>query len=230
MRPYWKMTLAALVRLVRKPLAVAGFIVTVFAVFASSTGLLGITYADESATPAEAQRFVKDFGGRAIAALTDPKITTAVRQERFTALLDEGFDVAAIGRFVLARHWRQLTKDQKQQFIALLHKMIVVNYAARFKEFSGVTLHVKGAASAAQGGINVESLVTQPRGGPVKILWKMFPYPGDMTFRVVDVVLDGVSMSITQRSEFAGAIQRLGTLEAFLSDLETRVQRAFNAQ
>ncbi|MDR1267509.1 MAG: ABC transporter substrate-binding protein [Holosporales bacterium] len=188
----------------------------------------------EPAAPSvdKAQTMIRDFGSRAIKALTDPAITVPERQKRFATLLEEGFDVSTIARFVLGRHWRRLTEPQQERFIALLRKMIVVNYAARFREFAGVLMQVKGAEPAAQGGVNVTSLITPPRSGPVKVVWKMFPASeGAHGFKIVDVVIDSVSMSVTQRSEFASVIQRLGdNLESFLSDLGTRVQRAFEFQ
>ncbi|MDR0407255.1 MAG: ABC transporter substrate-binding protein [Holosporales bacterium] len=211
------------------PLHLLRMIATVFGIGILAECPFRVTYSDEAAISAEAQQFIADFGKRAIMALTNPNIAAPIRQERFAVLLDEGFDVAAIGRFVLARHWRRLTNEQKQQFITLFRKMIVVNYAARFREFFGVVLQVKGATCVAQGGVNVESVITLPRGGQVKIIWKMFPSSNGAKFKVVDVVLDGVSMGITQRSEFANVIQKLGDdMSAFLSDLDGRVQRAFN--
>ncbi|MDR1910273.1 MAG: ABC transporter substrate-binding protein [Holosporales bacterium] len=182
--------------------------------------------AETATTSAQAQRFVADFGNRAISALTDPKISTSVRQERFSILLEEGFDVETIGRFVLARHWHRLTDIQKKRFLDLFRRTITINYAARFKEFVGLEMHVKSAEYTAQGGINVKTIITPPRGGQVMVVWKTFPASGSNKFKVVDVTLDNVSMSITQRSEFAHSIQKLGdSMDAFLTDLEQRVQR-----
>ncbi|MDR0662043.1 MAG: ABC transporter substrate-binding protein [Holosporales bacterium] len=201
------------------------YVMTVFCFFLDQAEAL-------SPSPEKAQQFISDFGARAITALTNPSITAEERQKCFAKLLDEVFDVETIGRFVLARHWKRLTEDQKKAFITMLHRMIVVNYAVRFKEFTGVVLQVKSAGSAPQGGVNVTSLITPPRSGPVKVVWKMFPSKeGAHGFKIVDVVIDSVSMSVTQRSEFSNVIQRLGdNMEAFLSDLEKRVQRVFEEQ
>ncbi|MDR2412325.1 MAG: ABC transporter substrate-binding protein [Holosporales bacterium] len=201
------------------------YVITALCLFLGQTKAL-------SPSPEKAQQFISDFGARAIAALTNPGITVEERQNRFAKLLDEGFDVETIGRFVLARHWSRLTEDQKKTFITVLRRMIVVNYAIRFKEFTGVILQVKSTGPAPQGGVNVTSLITPPRSGPVKVIWKMFPSKeGTHGFKIVDVVIDSVSTSVTQRSEFANVIQRLGGgMEAFLSDLEKRVQRVFYEQ
>jgi phospholipid transport system substrate-binding protein len=178
------------------------------------------------AVSVEARQFVADFGNRAIKSLTDWKIPPTVREERFDALLEEGFDVKAIGRFVLGRHWRRLTDSQKQKFLTLFRRMITKNYAARFSEFEGVAMQAKSAECVDQGGVNVTSVITLPRGGQACIVWKTFPNDKTKKFKVVDVVIDNVSMSITQRSEFDHSIQKLGNdMDAFLADLERRVQR-----
>jgi phospholipid transport system substrate-binding protein len=178
----------------------------------------------------EAKQFISDFGNRAIEALTNPQISATARQERFAALLKEGFDTKTIGRFVLGLHWRRLTKDQKQKFITLFQHMITLNYAARFKEFAGVVMQVKSAECVAQGGVNVDTSVTLPRGGQATIVWKMFPGAKGKGFRVTDVVIDNISMSITQRSEFAHSIQESGDdMDAFLAELEKRVKQTEQA-
>jgi phospholipid transport system substrate-binding protein len=55
----------------------------------------------------------------------------------------------------------------------------------------------------------VSSQVARPGGGPpIRIDWRVTDYGG--SYKINDVVVDGVSMAITERSEFASVIQRNG--------------------
>ena len=54
-------------------------------------------------TPAE---FIERLGHDAISALQNPDLTTDQRSEAFRRILEEGFDMEAMGRFVLGRYWR----------------------------------------------------------------------------------------------------------------------------
>ena len=56
---------------------------------------------------------------------------------------------------------------------------------------------------------------------PIRINWRV--RRSENTYRVIDVVVEGVSMSVTQRDEFAAVIRRNGgKIEGLLSALERK--------
>ncbi len=50
--------------------------------------------------------------------------------------------------------------------------------------------------------------IERPHGAPILIDWKIFEKNGQL--KIYDVILEGISMGITQRSEFASVIQKAG--------------------
>ena len=71
----------------------------------------------------------------------------------------------------------------------------------------------------------VTSQVIQKDGPPVNLQWRVRKKDGGL--RVVDVVVEGVSMSVTQRSDFASVIQSGGgKLDALIAHLRDRKQEA----
>ena len=55
----------------------------------------------------------------------------------------------------------------------------------------------------------VQSTIIRPAGGPpLKVDWKVFQTKGGL--KVLDIIVDGVSMSITLRSEYMGVFQSKG--------------------
>src|SRR4051794_38004673 len=96
------------------------------------------------AAPADPAAFVSDLGKRAIDVLTS-KQTEAAREKEFRKLFDEGFDLQAIGRFVLGPYWRTATEQQRQEFLKLFENYVVHSYAVRFGEYSGQQLKVLGS-------------------------------------------------------------------------------------
>ena len=162
---------------------------------------------------------VEDLGARAIKSLTG-NVPRPERETRFRGLLREGFDVPQIGRFVLGRYWRQASPEQQVQYLDLFEKFIVQAYAARFAEYSGEQFRV--VSERPDGG---ETLVTSEifkAGNPsTKVDWRVAK--GDAGVKIVDVVVEGVSMAVTQRSEFAAVIQRNGgSIDALLSALRQK--------
>ena len=58
-------------------------------------------------------------------------------------------------------------------------------------------------------GVIVTSEIIRPEGGsPIKVEWRLGTRGG--LYKVSDVIIDGVSMELSERTEFASLIQRSG--------------------
>ena len=89
-----------------------------------------------------AAKFIQDLGARAIDVLVKPQLARDESMRRFRVLLNEGFDVPYISRFVLGQYWRSATPQQQQEYGALFERLIVQVYADRFAQYSGKNLDV----------------------------------------------------------------------------------------
>lgn len=167
-------------------------------------------------------RFISDLGGRAIMALTS-QLSDTEREGRFRALFDEGFDVPSISRFVLGPYWRTASEAQRQEFIKLFEIFVVHAYSVRFSAYSGQQLKVGSVREEGDGAALVQSQIALPNGGspPVKVDWRV--NGTDTGYKVTDVTVEGISMALTERQEFASVIQRNGgALEALLKLLREK--------
>lgn len=154
-----------------------------------------------------AEDLVRTLGDRAIASLTAPDLSTSERQDRFRAILREGFDIDFMGRFVLGRYWRSASPAQRKEFLALFEDFVVQAYASRFKNYAGETLSVSAARDAGSDKV-VPSSIVRKSGPPIRVDWRVRTTNG--ISKIVDVAVEGVSMAVTQRDEFAAVIQRNG--------------------
>ena len=172
----------------------------------------------------DAAGFVSDLGDRAIKVLTSSQ-SDAEREQQFRALFDEGFDVPGIARFVLGTYWRTATDQQKDEFQKLFESYIVHSYTVRFSQYSGQQMKVLGSQPQGDAGWLVQSQILAPGGGnqpPVKVDWRVAKT--DAGFKITDVLVESVSMAVTERQEFASVIQRGGgQVEALLKLLRERV-------
>lgn len=208
------------------------FLRAVFASALTATTVLTGTLAVAPARPAFAQDqaqgaadFVQALGDRAIAVLADPKVSDAQAVEEFRRLLNLNFDVTTIGRFVLGRYWNTATEAQRKEYMNLFERMIVEVYAQRFNQYAGETFKVTSARADGARDAVVTSQVLRPNGPPVKVDWRV--RSRDDGHRIIDVVVEGVSMSVTQRSEFASVIESNGgRFDALLDALRKRAQTA----
>ncbi len=149
---------------------------------------------------------VETLGDKAIRSLTG-NVAREEREARFRSLLRDGFDVPAIARFTLGRYWNQANPAQQAEYLKLFEKFIVQAYAARFAEYSGEQFRVLGERADGNA-VVVQSEVFKPGNPPAKVDWRVATGAGDA--KIVDVVVEGISMAVTQRSEFASVIQRSG--------------------
>ncbi len=173
-----------------------------------------------SVTTAEA--FVKSLADKAINAVAEPGIPDEERARRFRDLFTTSFDVPAIGQFVLGRYWRKATEPEKKEFLTLFEDVAVLTWAGRFKDYKGQTLTVKGSKPGNEGDILVESSVDQKEGHPLSVVWRLVSE--EAGFKARDLVVDGVSMAITYRSEYTSVLQRAGgKMDGLLEALKTKV-------
>lgn len=165
--------------------------------------------------------FIADLGTRAIDVLTSQR-SEAERESEFRVLFREGFDVPSISRFVLGRYWATASEPQRQEFVRLFEAFVVHAYSVRFSAFPGHTLTVRGSRVNGDQGAVVQSQIAGPSGGkPILVDWRVSRT--DQRYNITDIMVEGVSMALTERQEFASVIQRSGgELESLLKHLREK--------
>lgn len=160
------------------------------------------------AQAANPEDFVKNMGDKAFASLSEEGLSPEQRTERFRGLLNEAFDLPRIARFTLGRYWRTATDEEKTEFVELFEKFVIQAYSNRFRDMSGQRLNVINAREVSASQALVLSEIEIPGKAPVKINWRV--RSKDDVHKIVDVMVQGISMSVTQRDEFAAVIRQTG--------------------
>jgi phospholipid transport system substrate-binding protein len=173
-----------------------------------------------------ASAFMQRLGNDAIDDLTDPAVPAPERQARFRRLLNDHFDMAAISKFVLGRYWRTADETQRGEFQKLFEDFIVVSYSVRFSEYRGEAFKVAGSNVESGGTVLVHSKIDMPTSEDIRVDWRLRGRDGE--FVIVDIIVEGVSMAVTQRSEFASVIQNRGGVDGLLEALRTKNAQSAN--
>jgi len=178
--------------------------------------------AQDSSSSITPEAFIQELGDHVITLLTNKDISTEERATEFAEIFHTKFNVKSIGKFVLGRYWKQASDDQKKRFLDLFSAVMVNTYATRFEGYTSQKFEVTGSRTEEDGGITVISEVLPPEGQPIRVDWKLFEKNDEL--RIYDVLLDGISMSITQRSEYGAVIQQdNGDIDSLLQALEGKV-------
>ncbi len=172
-----------------------------------------------TASTDDAARLVYQIGNQTIAILQTPGLTADERRARFRDLLTRGFDLALIGRFALADYWSVATPDQQRTYLALFGEYLLQTYSARLGEYASETMTVTGARQASDKDVVVTTLIGAPGGKTYTANWRVRATAGG--YRIIDVVIDSVSLAMTHRLEFAAVIERHG-IDGLLAALRDR--------
>jgi phospholipid transport system substrate-binding protein len=163
--------------------------------------------APADAAAEDAARFMNQLLNHAIDVLNS-KASLAERRERFRQIFHADFDGPGIARFVLGRYWRQASAAEQQEFLRLFEDYVVYVYSARLSDFSGETFKVRSSRTDQDADI-VSTDIFSPRAtAPLKVDWRLVNDNG--AYKIADVVVEGVSLMVTERSEFASVIERHG--------------------
>ena len=177
--------------------------------------LLLPSFAQAGAAGADAQKFIDNLGAATVGSLTNSSLSEAERETRFRSLLESQFDMPGISKFVVARYWRAASDAERANFQRLFEDLLVQAYAKKFTEYAGEHFQVSGSQANNDDSITVNSLVSRPNGDVVRLDWRVADAGG---LKVSDLIVEGVSLRTTYRSDVASVIQNNGGKVADLID------------
>ena len=168
--------------------------------------------------------FVQEVANEIISLLSHKEKGQQKQEDEFRKILEKYFSLDDISKFTLGRYWRVATDDEKKEYRSLFESVVVETYASQFDEYANEKITVKDAYTLSDGGIVVRSIISGSTNGrePLKVDWKVYHLEGQ--YLVYDIVVNGASMSVTQRNEYASVIRRSGgKISGLLKEMQQKV-------
>ena len=161
--------------------------------------------------------YVIEITKNAINTLTDESIDQKKKETKFGELFDKNFDIPSISRFVLGKYWKQASLDQKKNFIKAFRNYVVKTYSSRFNEYAGEQLKLLNFENQSNPKIFLVHTILEIKNSPViKVDWKIGKKKD--RYVILDIIIEGISLAVTQRSEFVGVIeQNNGSIDKLIS-------------
>ena len=170
----------------------------------------------------KAAAFVKDVGDRLVA-VVNASGSLASKRKQMTQIINAAVDVDGIGKFCLGRYWRQATPEQQKQYLALFHEVLVTNITAKLGEYQGVTFTM-GRGKPQDDEAIVATTVVRPNNAPTAVDW-VISNPASNP-KIIDVVAEGTSLRLTQRSDYASYLtHNNGTIDALIAAMKNQVSQ-----
>lgn len=180
--------------------------------------------AEAQVDTSRATAFIQASGDELVAAINQPGLGAAARQDRVAAILRRTVDIDGVGRFVLGRFWRSASPAEQQDYLRLFEASLIRNLAGRFGEFQGVRFSLGRTQSRTEDDALVSTFVQRPGQAAFNLDWRVGEVAGQP--RVVDLIAEGTSLRLTQRSEYASVVQRGGgQVSALLAAMRQQAAR-----
>lgn len=150
------------------------------------------------------------------------------RQERrLMAAIEGQTDLSLLARMTMGRHWRRASSRQQEAFVDLFRSYLLRSFSTRLRRYAGTDLSaarrrfaVLATQSVGKNDVIVRSRVAPPSGPPLEVDWRLRKREGRPV--IIDLVVEGVSLLITQRSEFGAVLERVG-VDGLIHELRNRV-------
>lgn len=187
----------------------------VTAILLAVSGWITTAQSDQGMLAAD---FVRRSGNE-LAALANAAASEEGRV-RMQAFIDRVADVDGVARFCLGRFWAAASNDQRRTYLALFHRVLTHDVTSWLGNHRQDAAHVTiGRPRAAGDGIDVPTIVERGADAPAHVTWVVTTSAGDP--KIVDLVVEGVSMRLTVRNDYASFVEHNnGSIEALIEALE----------
>lgn len=170
---------------------------------------LGHTAAAESqAAGGNPGIFIEQLASQAIKVLSSPNGSIQEREQKFRDMLRDDFALEQIGQFVVGIYWRRMSPEQRETYMKLFGEWVLKTYSVRLGGYSGEQFQVLNTTPTGQRDVLVKTRITKGSADGFNATWRVRK-DGDR-YKIIDIYVEGVSMAITQRSEFESILKRHG--------------------
>jgi phospholipid transport system substrate-binding protein len=167
-----------------------------------------------------ATSFIVNLGNAMVEIVNAPG-TLEEKKRRIQPLIDGAVDIPGLAQFCLGRYWRVANAQQQARFVDMFHQVLVNNIAGKIGEYQGVSFSPT-TTTQREGMFLVGTLIRRPNQQPNNVQWVVSTASGQP--KIEDVVAEGTSLRVTQRSDYMAYLQRNnGNIEALLGAMQRMV-------
>jgi len=170
------------------------------------------------------EELVKKITDDVMAAIKSDKDLAAGDRQKAVKLAEEKIlphvDFEEATRLAVGRGWSQASPEQKKRLVSEFRNMLVRTYSNAISAYEGQTMKVlPSRVKPGESDATVRNQFIRPGGKPVLIDYSM--RKTDKGWKVYDIVVEGVSLVLTYRSEFDAIVKQEG-IDALIKRLAAK--------
>jgi len=156
-------------------------------------------------------------------AILDSDAPEEEKKEELRTMMVNRFHVEAVGRFVLGRHLKALEDDQLEAYYPIFREYVLATFLGRVASVADYEMSVNSAERYGDDDVLVRTTAAFEDGDQVNIGWRVRKV--DDKLLIIDMLLEGVSLAVTQRSDFRSVLSR-GGLEGLIKAMRKKIDSA----
>jgi len=149
------------------------------------------------ATPKEV---VDVMSSRVLEVLRDESLSTETKRTQVEEVIYQHVDFETLSRLVMGRNWRQLSDSEKKEFMVEFRRHLSDTYGENVDNYRNEKVSILSAREEKRGDVTVKSKIL--RGGADDVIVNYRLRKKTDQWRIIDVVIEGVSLVANFRSQF----------------------------
>ena len=142
------------------------------------------------------------------------------RYQRLDPIVTSSYDLPFIAKFVVGRHWNDLSGGQKSEFVKTFTKLSIATYAANFNGYSGETFKTISNEELRKGRLLVKSVLIKADGGEVTLDYIL--HQRENRWRIINAIAQGVSDLSLKRADYSSYLKSNG-FDALIAKLNDKI-------
>lgn len=151
---------------------------------------------------------VQQTSDAVVAVLADKSLTADQKRRKVEDIVYAHFDFETLSRLVLARNWKELKPEQQKAFVEEFKSHLSMTYGKNVETYNNEHAVVIGDRAEARDDWTVKTKVIRHNAGDIRIDYRLRKEEGG--WRVIDVIIEGVSLVANFRSQFQEIISHDG--------------------
>ncbi len=160
---------------------------------------------------ADAQAVMKSTIESVLAVLRTQGIDEAAKKTKIQDIAKQRFDFTTMSKLVLKRDWRAFSKPEQDEFVKEFTTYLAASYGSRISRYGKEDVATVGSRSEANGDVTVQTKIVGGEFDGSMVDYRLKLLEGQ--WRVIDVVIEGISLVSNFRSQFADVIAKGGPKE-----------------
>ena len=166
--------------------------------------------------------FIDEVAARIIKTVTNKNISSTTKSSQLCNLIDNEFDIKWMSRFALGKNYRKLSDYQRSSYTKLYANYLCNNYSPILMKYSDESYKINKVIKTGKKDYDANVVIFRKGGAPpIKLTYhvKEVGTENDSSaYKSVDMIVEGVSTILSQRSEFSSKVQRDG-IDGLLEEL-----------